>query len=64
MAIMKEIIEALAMEPVIDGFIILGFLETKKSGDRVGRQGHDILPAVGLNRCRRIGPTSRRGEVS
>jgi hypothetical protein len=42
---------------------LLGFLETKKSRDHVWRQGHDILPAVGLNRCRRNGPTSRRGQV-
>jgi hypothetical protein len=43
--------------------LLLGFLETKKSRDRVGQYGHNILPAVGLNRCRRIGPTSRRGQV-
>ena len=63
MAITLEIIEALAMKPEIDVVIILGFLETKKSRDRVWRHGHDILPAVGLNRCRHKGPASRRGQV-
>ena len=64
MAVVKEAIEAFAMKSVTDGSINLGFLETKKSRDRVWRQGHDILPAVGLNRCRRMDPTSRRGQVS